>query len=83
MCYIHKDFKRTYLPQVRQLILHVVLLVVVKTSGGMLKVSTLSNSIASFTITTLARVISGSNLGQKEVLLFLVMEKTRSSSALE
>ena len=55
----------------------------VKTSCGMLKVSALSDSIASFTVTILASVPSRSNVSQKQVLFFLTMEKTRSSSALE
>ena len=55
----------------------------VKTFCGLLKVSTLSDFIASFTGTMLASVSSGSNLGLNQVLFFLTMEKTRSSSALK
>ena len=55
----------------------------VKTSCRMLKVSALSGSAASFTVTMLASVSSGSNLDRKQVLFFLTMQKTRSSSALE
>ena len=65
------------------LYLYVAILAAVKTSCGILKVSTLSDSIASFTVTMLVSVSSGSNLGQKQVLFFLTMAKTRSSSALE
>ena len=55
----------------------------VKTYCEMLKVSTRSDSIASFKGTMLASVSFGSNLGRKEVLFFLTVEKTRSSFALE
>ena len=49
----------------------------------LVELSTLSDATASFTVTMLASVSSGSNLGQKEVLFFLAMGKTYSSSALE
>ena len=55
----------------------------VKTSCSMLKVSTLSDSIANFIVAMLASVSSGSKLGWKQVLFFLTMEKARSSTALE
>ena len=59
------------------------LLATVKAFCGMFKVSTHSDSFASFTVTMLASVSSGSNLGQKQLLFFLAMEKSRYSSALK
>ena len=55
----------------------------VKTSCEILKVSTLSDSIASFTVTMVASVSSGSNLGRKQVLFIHYDEKTRFSSVFE
>ena len=76
--------KTTYLLQVRQLIF------TIRTFGccqnllwNVKSLSALSDSIASFTVTMLASVSSGSNLDRKQVLLLLTMEKPRSSSALE